>query len=146
MTTDQLPRFRRRLARLNRVGLNRLTIAIAPWAPGWAVVVHRGRKSGRTYRTPLWVFRKRGHADEFVIALTYGRTTQWLRNVLAAGGCELESRGRRYHVANPRVYTDPTRADMPRLIRGALRILNVEDFLALTVESSEPLRRSDRAR
>jgi hypothetical protein len=34
------------LARANKVGLNRLAAFIAPWAPGWAVVIHRGRRSG----------------------------------------------------------------------------------------------------
>lgn len=38
------------VARANKNGLNRLTKFIAPWAPGWAVVIHRGRKSGRIWR------------------------------------------------------------------------------------------------
>lgn len=70
------------VARANKIGLNRFTKYIAPWAPGWAIVVHRGRKSGRTFRTPLWAFRRH---NGFVIALTYGPETDWVRNVLAAG-------------------------------------------------------------
>ena len=44
------------VARLNRVGLNRVTRRIAPWAPGFGVVVHQGRRSGNTYETPVNVF------------------------------------------------------------------------------------------
>lgn len=119
------------VARANKVGLNRLTAFIAPWAPGWAVVVHRGRRSGRTFRTPLWAFRRRGG---FVIALTYGSDADWVRNVVAAGGCELETRKRRYRVAAPRVYRDENATDMPAFIRFMLRrVIKAPEFLSLDV-------------
>lgn len=38
------------VAEFNKTALNKGTRLIAPWAPGWAVVVHRGRKSGRVFR------------------------------------------------------------------------------------------------
>jgi hypothetical protein len=44
------------VARLNRVGLNRLTRRLAPWLPGFGVVVYCGRRSGREYRSPVNVF------------------------------------------------------------------------------------------
>jgi hypothetical protein len=56
------------VARLNRIGLNRLTRRIAVWTPGFGVIVHRGRKSGREFRTPVNVFPIEGG---FVVALTY---------------------------------------------------------------------------
>jgi deazaflavin-dependent oxidoreductase (nitroreductase family) len=119
------------LARANRTGLNRVTRFIAPWAPGWAVVMHRGRKSGRIFRTPLWAFRRQGR---YVIALTYGSDTDWLRNVLAAGGCELETRRRHYQVGSPRVYRDENAADMPVLIRLMLRrVIKATEFASLDV-------------
>jgi deazaflavin-dependent oxidoreductase (nitroreductase family) len=119
------------VAHANKVGLNRVTRFIAPWAPGWAVVIHRGRKSGRIFRTPLWAFRR---GNSFVIALTYGRDTDWLQNVIAAGGCEMESRQRRYEVRNPRVYTDVNASEMPAFIRFMLRrVLEAPDFLRVDV-------------
>jgi len=119
------------VARANKVGLNRLTKFIAPWAPGWAVVIHRGRKSGRTFRTPLWAFRR---GNDFVIALTYGRQTDWLQNVLAAGGCEIDARRRHYEVGNPTVYSDENASDMPALIRFMLRkVIKAPDFLRVEV-------------
>ena len=119
------------IARFNKAGLNKLTRFVAPWAPGWAVVIHRGRKTGRVFRTPLWAFRRR---DGYVIALTYGTSSDWVRNVAAAGGCELESRGRRYRLANPRSYQDQTAADMPTPIRLMLsKVLKAPDFLRLDI-------------
>jgi deazaflavin-dependent oxidoreductase (nitroreductase family) len=119
------------LARANRIGLNRVTKFIAPWAPGWAVVIHRGRRSGRIFRTPLWAFRRQGG---YLIALTYGSDTDWLRNVIAAGGCELETRRRRYQVGSPRVYRDDNASDMPALIRFMLRrVIKATEFASLEV-------------
>ena len=119
------------VARANKVGLNRLTRFIAPWAPGWAVVVHRGRKSGRTFRTPLWAFRRPGG---YVIALTYGPDADWVRNVVAAQGCDLHTRGRYYRAGNPRIYRDETAAAMPGMIRFLLRrVIRAPEFLSLDV-------------
>lgn len=61
--------FPKVIARWNRVGLNRITRRIAPWAPGFGVVRHRGRRSGRTYETPVNVFTT---STGVRIALTYG--------------------------------------------------------------------------
>ncbi|MCP9625360.1 nitroreductase family deazaflavin-dependent oxidoreductase [Nocardia otitidiscaviarum] len=119
------------VARVNKAGLNRITKFIAPWAPGWAVVVHRGRKSGKVFRTPLWAFRRDGG---FVIALTYGAESDWVRNVLAAGHFQLETRRRTYEVDNPHVYRDPTAAGMPAFIRFMLRyVIKAPDFLSANV-------------
>lgn len=121
------------VARANKIGLNRLTKYIAPWAPGWGVVVHRGRKSGRTFRTPLWVFRRH---NGFVIALTYGPETDWVRNVLAAGGCELQTRRRRYQLGAPVVFRDANATDMPAFIRFMLRrVIKAPEFLRLDIVS-----------
>lgn len=121
------------VARANKIGLNRFTKYIAPWAPGWGVVVHRGRKSGRTFRTPLWVFRR---PNGFVIALTYGPETDWVRNVLAAGGCELQTRRRRYQLGAPAVFRDQNATDMPAFIRFMLRrVIKAPEFLRLDIVS-----------
>jgi deazaflavin-dependent oxidoreductase (nitroreductase family) len=122
------------LARLNRVGLNRVTRRIAPWLPGFGVIVHRGRKTGRLYRTPVNVFaRPRGYS----VALTYGVETEWLHNVLAAGGCVLESGGRRQELVRPRVVHDPTRQRVPPPVALILGFLKVYDFLELDLDSSD---------
>lgn len=117
------------VARLNRVGLNRVTRRIAPWLPGFGVVTHRGRRSGRQYRTPVNVF---GRPDGYVVALTYGPDADWVKNVLAAGGCELTTRGRTVRLTEPRLYHDESRRGMPAvLVRQVLSLAHVADFLAL---------------
>lgn len=117
------------LARANKNGLNRITKFIAPRAPGWALVVHRGRQSGRIFRTPVFAFRRE---NRFVTALTYGPNSDWVRNVLTAGGCEVEARGRRYQVDSPQLYRDENASDMPLFIRFALRrVIKAPEFLSL---------------
>lgn len=125
----------RMVARLNKAGLNRVTKHIAPWMPGLGVVVHRGRRSGRVYQTPVNVFTA---GDGYVIALTYGPGSDWVKNVLAAGGCELRTRGRVIAVTAPRVFHDETRRDIRPLERQALRVLGVADFLSLTAAPPTP--------
>ncbi|HEV8164549.1 MAG TPA: nitroreductase family deazaflavin-dependent oxidoreductase, partial [Actinomycetota bacterium] len=96
----------RTIGRWNKVGLNRLTRRIAPWLPGFGVVVHRGRRSGRLYRTPVNVFPTAGG---YLFALTYGPDTDWVKNVLAADGCQLQTRGRTVRLVAPRSYRDERR-------------------------------------
>jgi deazaflavin-dependent oxidoreductase (nitroreductase family) len=120
------------LAGVNRRVTNRVAGGVAARLPGFGVIVHRGRRSGRRYRTPVNVF----HApDGYVVALTYGVGSDWVSNVLAAGGCELETRGRLEHLTAPRVVHDESRRQVPPLVRPVLRLLDVADFVRLTTDS-----------
>jgi deazaflavin-dependent oxidoreductase (nitroreductase family) len=112
----------------NKAGLNRVTRHIAPWMPGLGVVVHRGRRSGRLYQTPVNVFPAE---DGYVLALTYGPDTDWVKNVLAAGGCELRTRGRVIRLVSPRLFHDESRRGIRPVERQVLRVLGVADFLSL---------------
>lgn len=112
----------------NRAGLNRVTKHVAPWAPGFGVVIHRGRRSGLLYQTPVSVFPAE---DGYVFALTYGPDTDWVKNVLVAGGCELRTRGRAVRLTSPRLYHDESLRDIRPLERQVLRIISVADFLSL---------------
>jgi hypothetical protein len=68
--------------------------------PLWAVVQHRGRRSGRELAVPVAV---RVTADAFLIVLPWGAGTNWVRNVLAAGGCVLRWNGADHTVTEPQV-------------------------------------------
>jgi deazaflavin-dependent oxidoreductase (nitroreductase family) len=116
------------LARLNRRGLNRLTRRIAPHAPGFGVVVHTGRRSGRRFETPVNVFPS---ASGVRIALTYGADSDWVKNVVANGGCTLRTRGRELALVDPRIVHDPTRTGIRAVERRVLGLLHVDDFLDL---------------
>jgi deazaflavin-dependent oxidoreductase (nitroreductase family) len=117
------------MRRVNRVALNKATRQVAPWLPGLGVVVHRGRRSGKEYRTPVNVFSRPG--GRYVLALTYGSDTDWVRNVIAAGGCELLTTGQHLELASPRLFRDETRGEMPMVVRTILGLLHVYEFLEL---------------
>ena len=122
------------LARSNRRVLNPLVRRVAGRLPWFAVVVHAGRRSGRSYRTPVNAFRR---PDGFVIALTYGPDTDWVRNVLAFGEATLEHRGRQIRVTNPRLTgADEARDSLPAVVRAALRLLRVDRFLVVREAAS----------
>ena len=118
----------KRVAHFNKRVTNRVTRRFAWWLPGFAIVTHVGRRSGRRYRTPVNVFRSDGR---YVFALTYGRESDWVRNVLAAGTCEVETRRSTVTLTNPELFTDPTRRHVPHAVRRALGALHVDDFLAM---------------
>jgi deazaflavin-dependent oxidoreductase (nitroreductase family) len=86
-------------ARFNERVTNRIQGLYAWLLPPWAVILHRGRRSGRPYRTPLFAFRRQ---QTLVIALLYGHESDWLRNLQAGGGHVVRG-GRTYVVAPPEV-------------------------------------------
>jgi deazaflavin-dependent oxidoreductase (nitroreductase family) len=122
----------RRIARFNKRFLNRLTLRVAGYLPGFAIVGHVGRKSGRSFRTPVNAFRT---GDGYIIALTYGSESDWVKNVLAASSCELKTRGRRMHLSNPRVETDEAKSWAPLLVRFILNRINAPEYMHLKGET-----------
>lgn len=121
-------RFRKRwLAKINIVFTNRITRLFAGWLPGFGILTHVGRKSRKRYQTPVNVF---GSPNGFIIALTYSSQSEWVKNVLAAGGCELKTRGRKYQLSTPNVVRDPTRQRFPILVRIVLRIVGADEYLS----------------
>ena len=124
---ERFPRFNKKMTRFNRVATNRVTKLIAPWMPWFGMITHTGRTSGKTYRTPVMVFRSR---NRWVIALTYGRDVQWLKNIIATGEGELLTRRTTYRLVSPRVYVDRRRSDMPAFVAFMLRLIGTADFVA----------------
>ena len=116
----------KRLARFNLKVTNRVLGPLARWLPGFAVVEHAGRRSGTVRHSPVNLFR---HGDRYVIALTYGRDSQWVRNALAAGGIDVETRGRILHLVEPELVHDDERRLVPAPVRRVLRLAEVSDFL-----------------
>lgn len=116
------------VARFNNHVTNRVSRPLARHLPGFAVVTHVGRRSGRTYHTPVNMFRD---GERYVFALTYGADSQWVKNVMAAGSCEVRARGRTVRLCEPRVFTDPERRLVPGPVRVVLQMLDVSDFLSM---------------
>jgi deazaflavin-dependent oxidoreductase (nitroreductase family) len=125
----------KRLARFNRHVTNPVLGLVAGRLPWFGIVLHVGRRSGRRLRSPVNLFRTDGR---WVIALTYGADAQWVRNVLAAGGCEVQTRGRRVRLTHPEVVRDPEGRLVPAPVRPFLRALRVTEFMLLDDAPSAP--------
>lgn len=119
------------MRQVNKVALNKGMRLVAPWLPGLGVVIHRGRTSGSQYRTPVNVFPRPG--GRYVLALTYGPDTDWVKNVIAAGGCELLTSGSHIKLTTPRVFRDEARKEIRVVERAILGLLHVYEFLELQV-------------
>jgi deazaflavin-dependent oxidoreductase (nitroreductase family) len=102
---------------------------VARKLPLFGLVTHQGRKSGRTYRTPVNVFRR---GDTYLFFLTYGSDVNWVKNVRAAGACSLESRGRIVELVDPELITDPQLRVAPPPVRFIeRRIAGVTQYLQM---------------
>jgi deazaflavin-dependent oxidoreductase (nitroreductase family) len=99
--------------------------------PVLGVVHHRGRKTGRSYATPLGVRPAAGGG--FVMPLTFSRASHWYQNIQAAGWCVVTYQGADHIVAGP-VIVDRAAAGpaYPRYERLALRLIGINEFVSLT--------------
>ena len=128
-TAVLMMRYRKRwLAKFNILVTNRITGLFAGWLPGFGILTHMGRKSGKVYRTPINVFRA---PNGFIIALTYSSKSEWVKNVLAAGGCELKTVGRKYQLSSPRVIHDRSRQRFPIPVRLVLTLVGADEYMEL---------------
>lgn len=100
-----------------------------------AVVHHTGRRSGRAYSTAVWAHRV---GESFWVGLPYGTDVDWLRNVRAAGGCEIQHDGVRHRVVNPVVL--PV-TGLPAALghdRTMLRLMGVREALRVDIDAAQP--------
>jgi deazaflavin-dependent oxidoreductase (nitroreductase family) len=108
--------------------INPLTRRFAGWMPGFAILTTVGRKSGRTYHTPINVVRR---GDHYLFALTYGSDVQWLKNIMAAGGCVMWTRGRDVRLVEPELIVDPDLREMPLPLRIVSELNRVSELLRM---------------
>jgi deazaflavin-dependent oxidoreductase (nitroreductase family) len=97
------------------------------WNPIFARVLHRGRRSGRAYQTPVAARRV---ADGFIISLAFGAQVDWHRNLEAAGGGVIRWRGRDYEVSGPEIIdaAEALRAFDP-VQRLFLRLAGIDGYI-----------------
>jgi deazaflavin-dependent oxidoreductase (nitroreductase family) len=119
--------FPHAIARTNRYWINPIARQLVGTAIPFMLIQHRGRLSGRGYETPVWAFpTERG----FIIVLTYGPRTDWLRNMQAASECRAIFRKARYRLSNPQVIRGvPKSQPIPRVVRVFATVIGVRDFL-----------------
>ena len=94
------------------------------------ILVHRGRRSGRLYRTPVEVLATGPDPDSVVVSPMWGRRSDWYRNVLAGGLVELRVDGeprqvewRELDLEEKRAGVAEYRRRYPRYGRLVLRML-----------------------
>lgn len=120
----------RLFARFNRDVANPAIRLFAGRLPPFAIVRHRGRVTGRSFATPVLAFRA---DDGLVVALFYGASSDWVRNVLAAGRAEVKRVGTTRQYAEPRlVDRDEGLPLIPAVVRMAVRLSRARDFLRVT--------------
>ena len=100
-TTASASRPRSALLTVTRA-FNKLVLSFAGTRvmPLYGILEHRGRRSGKFFRTPVVV---RPTADGFIVPMPWGETTDWYRNVRAAGECSIRWKGRTYSLTQPEV-------------------------------------------
>jgi deazaflavin-dependent oxidoreductase (nitroreductase family) len=94
---------------------------------------HVGRRSGRTYVTPVTTRRA---GDVVLIALTFGNQSDWCQNVLAARGCTIRIDGVDYAATAPALVSWQDATSLVRVAfrpaeRAMLRVLGIKQFLRL---------------
>lgn len=120
----------RAVARTNDYWINPIARTVGARVPPFLLIHHIGRRSGAAYTTPVWAFRrKRG----FIIVLTYGPRTDWLRNLQAAGECTATYRNQTWRLTDPQIHHgDPADQPLPWLIGRFVRAIGVGDVLEVT--------------
>jgi deazaflavin-dependent oxidoreductase (nitroreductase family) len=101
--------------------------------PNFGILTHMGRTSGRVYHTPVNVFPR---GDVYLFFPTYGSDAHWVKNILAAGSCSIETRGRVVELVDPELITDPELRLMPAPVRFFGRQIGVTQVLRMRAAST----------
>ncbi len=116
------------LARFNRRVTNPILGSLPRRLSPFVILYHTGRASGRSYNVPLAAFAR---GNDVVLTPTYGPSADWVRNVLTSGDFQLDRKGTRIRYEEARlVGRSEAWPLLPRLVRVAMRVMRVRDFVA----------------
>ncbi len=127
--------FPKQITRFNKHVLNPVLGRVARSAHGpFAIIRHVGRRSGKTYETPVIVVRL---ADGFALALTYGDQVDWYRNVRTAGRCVVIWHRVEYPMDRIEpLDSDAGRALFPQPERAILGIVGIQHYVKMSRRSA----------
>lgn len=95
----------------------------------YALLQHQGRRSGRTYTTPVVAWHR---GTTIIVPLSFGTTSDWCQNVLAHNGCRMQLRGQWYAAHAPQLIPrDDAVTYLPPLARIGARLLPVATYIKL---------------
>jgi len=114
---------------IGKVNPRIMGLAGTRWSPNFSILTHRGHRSGRVYTTPVSALPRSGF---FWIGLAFGEEAGWMRNVMAAGECDLRYRGAAYRLVEPLVVerTDVT-SQLPAMLRIAGPVVGIHKILRM---------------
>ena len=129
--------FANRIRYFNKYVFNRVMLKFAGSSRSqFAVVRHVGRRSGKTYETPIIVLAQ---GDAFVIALTYGPKVDWYRNLVAAEHGTLLWQKKTYEIGKPESLDQAVALPLfPAFERFILQRSGVQDFVRVKSSVSLP--------
>ena len=105
-----------------------VTVDIENGKGPYSLICHIGRKSGQTYRTPV----DATYLGDFVlITLPYGLRSDWLKNVLTSGGCEIIHKHQTFTASHPQVLPE---ADTKKLLPPGKKLAHIKNFLRLEID------------
>ncbi|HEX3639870.1 MAG TPA: hypothetical protein VHV10_01125 [Ktedonobacteraceae bacterium] len=123
---------------INKRYLNPLMLKFAgrSYSPQ-AVVYHKGRKSGRSYTTPVVI---EPVTDGFIIPLPYGTDVDWCRNILDAGQCTIQWHGNSYTVVEPAlINAEDVIAKLSSMRQRIFRMIGVKQVLKVRIANVTPV-------
>lgn len=95
------------------------------------VISHIGRRSGRTFHTPLDAHRVDGG---FIFILVYGSDSDWVKNVMAAKAAKLDIGNDQYDLVSPRVISkDAAWQQLPATVKAPPGYLKITEYLQMDV-------------
>ncbi|MFD5246105.1 nitroreductase/quinone reductase family protein [Amycolatopsis sp. NPDC058340] len=100
-----------------------------------AVLRHTGRRSGKSYATPVVANRTE---NGFIIPLPYGTEVDWLRNMRTAGHATIDLKGDSYEVVNPTI-VDAAIA-LPQVSPGrrrAWRFFGIQHYVQVSIRTGQ---------
>lgn len=111
--------------------LNPVLRPMAAYVPPLAVVHHRGRRTGTSYRSPVQAY---GTPNGVIIGLAYSTKPNWALNVIAGGG-ELTRLGKTATIINPRLRGPEAAAHLPVAVAKLFRQLEITDYFECDLAS-----------
>ncbi len=128
-------RYNQRLINKHYINPLMLKFAGRRYSPQ-AIVYHKGRKSGRSYATPIVV---EPVTNGFIIPLPYGTDVDWCRNILAGGQCTIQWHGNNYTAVEP-VLVDVADiiSELSQMRQKIFHMLGVKNVLKVRTSTITP--------
>jgi deazaflavin-dependent oxidoreductase (nitroreductase family) len=118
----------------NKKRTNRLVMSIGRAGKRislFAVLQHTGRKSGKSYTTPVRLVKK---GNQLIIPLTYGERSDWYQNLVASGTVQVTWQGKIYNTGNPeRLEVSEAANDFPFISRILFKLDGLPEFIRLSI-------------